>query len=167
MKYGLSYFGCRYPQHFKKDLDELKKKGFQKVLITYSENDYFFYSKTIKLLNQIAKENGFETYLNPWGVLGIFGGEAFSKFLLDNIDIWQKNNLGEIVPHACLTNPKTLELLMKWLNSALEIQSDYIFWDEPHFILKIFKKIQVFGDVVVIFVNQSLNKYMDIIFQKK
>ncbi|MBP7653319.1 hypothetical protein KA977_07845 [Candidatus Dependentiae bacterium] len=139
MNIGCSYFGCRYPEHFITELDNMKKIGFNTILITYCENDYFFYHKTICKMVEIAKKSGFTTYINPWGVLGIFGGEAFSKWLIDYPEIWQTDNSGKRVGHACINHPLTEKLLFDWLKKAIETDCDYIFWDEPHFYFKDFQ----------------------------
>lgn len=140
MRIGCSFFGCRFPEHFKIEIEHLKNSGFDTVLITFSENDYFFYHKTICKLVETAKTAGFTVYLNPWGVLGIFGGEAFSKWLVDYPEIWQKDNSGKPAGSACINNPVTEKLLFDWSQKAVETGCDYIFWDEPHFYFKDFQK---------------------------
>jgi hypothetical protein len=139
MNFGCSFFGCRYPEHLKQELLYLKSVKFNTILFTFSENDYFFYFDTIKEMVGIAKSLDFTVYINPWGVLGIFGGEAFSKWLLDNTDIWQTDNNNNKVPHACINHPKTLDLLNLWLKKSLMTDADYLFWDEPHFYFKDFQ----------------------------
>jgi len=139
MQYGCSYFGCRFIEHFDEELSKMSDAGFSIVLITYSENDYFFYHSTICKMTELAKKKGFIVYLNPWGVLGIFGGEAFSKWLVDYTVIRQITNSGILAPAACINNPQTEELLLGWLDKAAESACDYIFWDEPHFYFKDFQ----------------------------
>lgn len=140
MQIGCSYFGNRYLEHFQKDLNDLKKSGFNTILLTYSENDFFFYSKTINKMVDIAKENNFTVYIDPWGWGGLFGGEAFSKYVMEYDALKQINQKGEKVPALCLNNKKSIDLLFKWIASASSFNTDYIFWDEPHFYIKDFKK---------------------------
>ncbi len=140
MSFGCSFFGCRYPEHFSYELKKMADSGFSTILITYSENDYFFYTDTIMRMCDIAKNAGFTVYIDPWAVLGIFGGESFSKWLLDYPEIWQLTNENKRVGHACINDPLTKELLMKWLESAAKSSADYIFWDEPHFYFKNFQE---------------------------
>lgn len=138
---GCSYFGNRYIEHFKQDLTELQSGGFNTILLTYSENDYFFYSNTIKKMVKLAKQENFTVYIDPWGWGGIFGGEAFSKLVMEYENIKQINQKGEKVPALCINNNKTLKLLFEWIISAVSFDADYIFWDEPHFYFQDFKKV--------------------------
>src|SRR5690625_7294101 len=77
---GTSYFGNRMIQHVKKDLEELKTKGFTDILHTVSENDLKFYRGTMKEIIQLSKSMGFTVTVSPWSIGLVFGGEAFSEF---------------------------------------------------------------------------------------
>jgi hypothetical protein len=137
---GCSYFGNRHLEHFQNDIDSLKQSGFNTILLTYSENDFFFYSKTISKMVSIAKNNNFTVYIDPWGWGGLFGGEAFSKYVMEFDTLKQINQKGEKVPALCLNQEKTLNLLYNWIDSVGKMETDYVFWDEPHFYIKDFKK---------------------------
>ncbi len=132
MKMGMSYFGNRYVECAKAHLKNMKEMGASYVVFTFSENDFFYYERTMQELFDAAHQNGLEVWVDPWAIGGIFGGEAFSKFLLDNPDTWQVRNDGVRVPHACLNSEKFKEFLKKLVNSIAASKADYIFWDEPH-----------------------------------
>ena len=132
MKLGMSYFGNRYVECAQQHLRKMKEMGASYVVFTFSENDFFYYKHTMQELFDIAHQMGLEVWADPWAIGGVFGGEAFSKFLLDNLDVWQVRNDGEKVPHACLNSAKFKEFLKKLVDSIASSKADYIFWDEPH-----------------------------------
>ena len=133
INFGISYFGNRDLKHVEKDLLELKKIGFKKIVHTYSENDFKFYEKTMKDIVKLSEDLGFETWIDPWGVGGIFGGEAFSGFLQDNMSEAQISNLGRSLGSVCFYSEKFRDFIKKWIDSVKFIGGKIIFWDEPHF----------------------------------
>ena len=141
MKYGVSYFGNRILKHVEEDMKELKEIGFDVIVHTFSENDHKFYFRTMKDIVKLTKNLGMEVWIDPWGVGGVFGGEAFSNFLIENPSEWQITNRGRAVGSACLNSPKFREYMKRWLEAAVETGANAVFWDEPHFhILKDFPK---------------------------
>jgi len=141
MRYGVSYFGNRILKHVEEDMKELKEIGFDVIVHTFSENDHKFYFRTMKDIVKLTKDLGMEVWIDPWGVGGIFGGEAFSNFLIENPSEWQITNRGKAVGSACFNSPKFREYMKRWLEAAVETGADAVFWDEPHFhILKDFPK---------------------------
>ena len=133
MKTGVSYFGNRFPEHYRShDLPEIVASGCTYVVHTFSENDLQFYQGAVKEMVSLTREAGLETYVDPWGVGGVFGGEAFSSFLLHHPDAWQVKANGASVPMACLRAPQFLELMGQWIDSAVGLGAEVVFWDEPH-----------------------------------
>jgi len=132
-EFGVSYFSNRNLKHFKTDLQNLKKDGFNAILHTYSEEDFLWHTGNLKDMCKMSKDMGFSTWIDPWGVGKVFGGEALSRFLLDNHDCWQVLSNGKQFPVACMNNPKFMEYMKKWVDNVLPMEIDYIFWDEPHF----------------------------------
>lgn len=135
-RFGASYFGVRDPDHVYEDMLEMAKDGLTFVVHTFSENDLRFYRETMKEIVEVSKKAGLEVYLDPWGVCGIFGGEAFSAFVCENPDTWQVLKNGERVPAACPNNPKTIRFLEGWVRVAIELSPTGVFFDEPHFYKK-------------------------------
>lgn len=133
LKLGVSYFGIRNPQHVKKDLEYMKEIGCNTILHTFSENDYHFYPDTMKKIVHISKELGFETYIDPWGVGGVFGGEAFTHFVLRHTEARQRFPNDNLAPAACPNSKHFREFMYQWIEQALKTGVDYVFWDEPHF----------------------------------
>lgn len=137
---GCSYFGNRFLEHYISDLSKMKAGGFNTILLTVSENDLQYYSETLQKMVDIAKKNRFTVYLDPWGWGGIFGGEADSRLVMLDSSLKQFNQKCEETPSVCPNNPKTFEHLKEWIKFAVSTEADYIFWDEPHFYFKDFKK---------------------------
>ncbi len=133
IKVGISYFGVRNPLHVAQDLHEMASNGIDFVVHTYSENDMAFYHGTMIEIVELTHRMGMEVYIDPWGVLGVFGGEAFSRFVPRNRDASQIFSDGEYAPAACPNNPKTADYMMEWLEKAAETGADVVFFDEPHF----------------------------------
>ncbi len=132
MKLGMSYFGNKYVECAQEHLKHMKEMGASYVVFTFSENDFYYYEHTMHEFFDIAHKIGLEVWVDPWAIGGIFGGEAFSKFLLDNPSEWQVRNDGVSVPHACLNSTKLKDFLKKIVDSVSAGGADYIFWDEPH-----------------------------------
>ena len=135
MKLGVSYFGNRMPAHYKNhDLPEIQAAGCSYVVHTFSENDLKFYTGTIEKLIALTQAAGLEAHIDPWGVGGIFGGEAFSEFLILHTDTWQVQIDGTPVPRVCLRSPRFQEFIRNWINTSVTIGADMLFWDEPQLI---------------------------------
>jgi len=129
---GTSYFGNRMIQHVKKDLEELKIKGFTDILHTVSENDLKFYRGTMKEIIQVSKEMGFTVTVSPWSIGLVFGGEAFSEFHIHHPEACQVTQEGKSLPQACFNHPVFRGFMKAWMDAVSEMGADYILWDEPH-----------------------------------
>jgi hypothetical protein len=129
---GVSYFANRWFHHFIQDLDEIVSHGCTFVVHTFSENDFLFARDTIGRFFRATRDAGLGCWADPWGVMGLFGGEAFSKFVPRNPDACQVLSNGQIVPAACPSAQETRAAMKDWINAALEAGSDTILWDEPH-----------------------------------
>lgn len=129
---GTSYFGNRMIQHVKKDLEELKTKGFTDILHTVSENDLKFYRETMGEIIQLSKEMGFTVTVSPWSIGLVFGGEAFSEFHIHHPEACQVTQKGKSLPQACFHHPNFRGFMKGWVEAVSKMGADYILWDEPH-----------------------------------
>jgi hypothetical protein len=75
----VSYFGSLYLDHFKRDCKEIKNHGFDTILFCITENDIRWNVENIKAMKDYAESQNFKTLAGPWGLAGIFGGEAISS----------------------------------------------------------------------------------------
>ena len=136
MKTGVSYFGSRIQRHVKEDMADIAAHNCNFVVHTFSEADLEFYKGTMKEIAEISRNCGLEVWLDPWAVGGVFGGEAYSKFIAANLDTREISaKTGESLPAACLNNKKFRGFMLGWIDAALWIGPDVLFWDEPHFYL--------------------------------
>lgn len=136
MKFGTAYFGCTHSRHFTKDFKSLRDAGLTFIVLPFSESDLWFSEKNVAQQIEKARLSGIETWLDPWGVLGIFGGESFSYFVARYPETTQKTPDGNSLPAACPNHPATREYLDRWVEKVSALSPDGIFWDEPHFFQK-------------------------------
>ncbi len=135
ISFGVSYFGVRDPGHACRDLDEIARAGFSSVTHTLSEYDLRYHAADVARLVEETKARGLEAVLDPWGVAGLFGGEAWSELALVDLDSRQVDARGIRVPACCPNAPPTRALLKRWAEAAISSGADCLFWDEPHFYL--------------------------------
>jgi len=133
LKLGSSYFGNRILRHVETDMKQLVDMGCNLVVHMMSENDFRFYYKQICEIVQLSQSLGLETYIDPWGVGKIFGGEAFSEYITYNPNTRQVLSDGSTGPLACLNHPEFQAFMAEWVDGALDTGADLLFWDEPHF----------------------------------
>jgi hypothetical protein len=131
--FGVSYFGVRDPRHARRDLDEIAAAGFRTVTHTLSEHDLRYHLGDVERIVAETRARGLEAGLDPWGVAGIFGGEAWSELALTDLDCRQVDANGRSVPAACPNSDAAHSLLGRWARTAADLGADVLFWDEPHF----------------------------------
>jgi len=128
-QFGVSYFSNRMPEHFVKDLEEMRKKGCNQLLLTFSENDREFYKETIREFVALAHEYEMKVALGPWGVGGVFGGEAYSNYAAQYYEHRQLLNNDDRPPSACLNNPHFRDFFSEWFKDAIDCGTDAIFYE--------------------------------------
>lgn len=133
MLVATSYFGNRILRHVDADVRKLRNEGFDILIHTFSECDLRFYRKTVRDIVEVTKETGMRVWIDPWGVGGVFGGEAFSDAALHHREWLQVDADGNKLPACCPSNPGFQRLMREWTDAALESGADAVFWDEPHF----------------------------------
>ena len=133
MRLGVSYFGNKDIDCVHRHMEDIKGAGFDFVVFTYSENDHEYYEGTFDKIVKVAQGVGLEVYLDPWGVGGVFGGEAYSYLVMKNVHERQVSSSGKILPALCFNSTELRTYVQKWIQSAQKIGADGIFWDEPHF----------------------------------
>lgn len=133
--FGVSYFGVRDLRHVRADLDEIADAGFRTITHTLSEHDLRYHARDVERIVAASRSRGLETALDPWGVAGLFGGEAWSELALVDLASRQVDANGVSVPACCPNAPATRALLRRWTRTALDLGADVLFWDEPHFYL--------------------------------
>lgn len=132
-KLGVSYFGVRNPEYVGLDMRRMVEAGCNVVLHTFSEEDLRFYPETMREIVALSKQYGLEVHLDPWGVGGVFGGEAFTQFALEHDEARQILSDGRKAPAACPNHPEFRKFMKFWVRTAVELGADAVFFDEPHF----------------------------------
>jgi hypothetical protein len=133
---GASYFGNRIVRHVAEDMHDLAERGFTGVLHTFSENDLAFYREAMAKIVEVSQDAGLEVQIDPWGVGGVFGGEAESRFVPRNPGSCQKHD-GLIVSAACPNAPAFRSFVGSWTDAAIDTGADRVFWDEPHWVVPV------------------------------
>jgi hypothetical protein len=101
------------------------------VVHTFSETDLYYHRQNMQEIIKLSRQQGLATYLDPWGVGGVFGGETFSLFVAENPGACLKKK-GKPIPVADITHKKFRKFMKEWLAIALDMKPEVIFWDEPH-----------------------------------
>jgi hypothetical protein len=134
VQFGVSYFGVRNPQHFQRDLEEIARLGFTSIIFTFSEEDHRFYQGSLTEFVRRTHQQGLKAFVDPWGVCGVFGGEAFSERGAWDLEGQQRRSDGRPLPLLCPNSVELRMYLQRWITTVAEVlQADAIFWDEPHF----------------------------------
>lgn len=134
---GVSYYGISYPEHAKKDFEEMIAHHCNAVIFALSEFDIDFWFPNIVEIAKLAKDMGLKVYLDTWGIGKWFGGEPPSNFLTNNAGNRQVSAFtGELLPAACFNTRAFQEYFYRICEKlAQEVESDGFFWDEPHYAL--------------------------------
>ena len=129
---GVSYFGNRYPAHARTDLRAMAAAGVSYVVHVMSEADVRWNPRTIAQIVAIGHEEGIESWLDPWGVGGVFGGEAASYAVGEYPNACQRDAHGSPLPALCPLRPEFRWLMEYWLDAAVASGASLCLWDEPH-----------------------------------
>jgi hypothetical protein len=132
-KTGVAYFHTRDPRHAGRDLDEMVEAGCTFVVHCFPELFLSYYNQATETVLRMTRDRGLEVYLDPWGVGGVFGGEAFSRFVAETPGARQVSRTGRALPAACPNHPDFRELMNLWIRRAADMGAQVCFWDEPHF----------------------------------
>jgi len=138
---GVSYFGNRFINHAREDLRRISE-SCDYVVHTVSEPDLIFHKSVLSKIFQETKKIGLEVWVDPWGLGGVFGGEAFSKFILEHRGAWQVMSDGRFVPAACINNSAFRSFVKEWVLNVRDMGAEVIFWDEPHIAFDIDSEIE-------------------------
>jgi hypothetical protein len=133
METGVAYFSSRTLCHVSDDLQEIVDQGCTYVVHCFTEADLAFYRETMRDVAAATHGAGLEVWFDPWGLVGIFSGEAFTRFPLDHPETWQVLSDGRRVGAACPNHPETRAFLRGWIDACAAAGGDVLFWDEPHF----------------------------------
>ncbi|MBI3979301.1 MAG: hypothetical protein HY331_14050 [Chloroflexi bacterium] len=127
----LAYFGSPAPRQFDAALRAMQAAGTTSVVLTCSEHTARYDRAYLSRAAARARAEGLRVWFDPWGVAGLFGGEAFSAFLAERPDCRQVLSDGQPVTRACPSHPDVRAFVRDWIAGAAELGAEAIFWDEP------------------------------------
>jgi hypothetical protein len=134
---GVSYFGNRYPAHARADLEAMVEAGASYVVHVMTEDDLRWGPESVARLVAQSHDLGLDAWLDPWGVGGVFGGEAASYAVMEFPTACQRTSLGTHKPALCPRSTAFRDLIERWLDAAAATGATTVLWDEPHlFILR-------------------------------
>lgn len=130
---GVSYFGVRRLRHVQQDLEEMVRQGITYVVHTFTENDWRVYYETMRSIVRATHEAGLHAWLDPCCIGYVFAGDDFhSDFVLRYPAAAQLDQFGERLPAACPNQPAFRTFMCRWVDAAMDLGPDMLFWDEPH-----------------------------------
>jgi hypothetical protein len=81
-----------------------------------------------------SKDAGFTVFANNWGLGKVFGGEHASVFLGEHPEAHQELTRGKKLYGACFNHPAFVEYSDRFVRNLIDLEPDYVFWDEPRWI---------------------------------
>jgi hypothetical protein len=136
MECGVSYFGVRRVKWAAQDLEAIARHGATYVVHVLNEQDLRAYYETVREIVQATRAAGLGVWLDPVGLGYVFGGDDFlSDWALHHPEAAQVDQFGRMLPAACPNQPDFRAFLRKWIDLAVDLGPDTLFWDEPHLTL--------------------------------
>jgi hypothetical protein len=114
----VSYFANRFVDHFERDLAEIRDHGFDGVVHCVTEADHQWGMKRMTEMFAMTRDAGLSCWADPWGVAGVFGGEAHSGYLA------RGGTVGA-------DDPALRALLHSWIDDVAAAGAEWVLWDEP------------------------------------
>jgi hypothetical protein len=130
-RFGVSYFGNRYPHHARQDMRAIAEAGCGFVVLVMSESDLRWNPGTMTELVAIARAEGLEPWLTAWAIGGVFGGETASYAVGEHPEACQRDSNGQYLPALCPRQPAFRALMESWLDVAAATGVRIVQWDEP------------------------------------
>jgi hypothetical protein len=136
MHCGLTYTDSRRVEHVARDMQALARHGATYVVHMLHEQDLRAYSGTMREIVRASREAGLGVWLDPVGLGYVFGGDDFlSDFALRHPEAAQVDGAGRPLPAACPNQSVFRAFARDWVDRAVDLGPDALFWDEPHLVL--------------------------------
>lgn len=132
---GVAYFGNRHPHHARADLAEIAEMGADFAVHTLSEADLRWNPGTMRTLVETGRALDLASWVVPWGVGGVFGGESPSYAVMEHPEACQRDRHGAHLPALCPRRPSFRDVMTDWLDCAAATGAVGCTWDEPHLAL--------------------------------
>lgn len=136
MECGVSYFGVRRLKYAERDLEDIARHGATYVVHVLNEHDLRAYTGTMRGIVRATHAAGLGAWLDPVGLGYVFGGDDFlSDWVLSHPEAAQMDQFGKVLPAACPNQPAFRAFVRGWIDLAVDMGADVLFWDEPHLAL--------------------------------
>lgn len=129
---GIAYFvRNRRPEVAALDLQKIRDAGCTYVVHFFTEFDQVFFKDSVAEIIALTKDLGLEAYVDPWA-LGGFICTKYTLFPIDHPEACQRWSDGRPLMQACPNHPVFRDHVRRWLDDAVHIGGETVFWDEPH-----------------------------------
>lgn len=139
MTFGTAYMGTHTPEGLKRDLDDIRKLGFNEVVLSCQENDFMHFTGKVEYAPKIAHDAGIRVLVNLWGYANAFGGGRMSRLVSDYPEVrvvapdgsprWI--DWGGRIQPGCPNHPLVIARAQEYCSQAIATGADGFFWDEP------------------------------------
>jgi hypothetical protein len=133
LRLGASYFNeCRRPKYVARDMEEIARIGASYVVHQFAEIDWEQYCGTMRRIVAASHEAGLDVWLSQAAMGYVFGSDEYSKFCLLHPDARQCDQHGVRLMSACPNQPVFRSFVRRWIDAAVDLGTDMLFFDEPH-----------------------------------
>lgn len=113
----------------------MAEMGASFVVHTMSEADVRWNTGTMAELVAIARDEGLQPWLTPWGTAGVFGGESASYAVGEHPEACQRASDDRHLPALCPRHLVFRTLMTDWIDAAAGAGAEVVQWDELHLAL--------------------------------
>ncbi len=141
MIFGTAYMGSHTPDTLKRELEDIRRAGFDQVIISCQENDYIHFPGKIQYAPKIAHDLGLKILVNLWGYANAFGGGRISRLVADEPEVRVVGPDGSPRPldqadgtklqPGCPNHPRVVSRALEFVMQSIDAGVDGFFWDEP------------------------------------
>lgn len=140
MTFGTAYMGNYYKEAIRRELEDIRRAGFDEVVLACQENDFHHFVGKVLWTPAIAHDLGLKVLVNLWGYACAFGGGRISRVVADFPETMVVDERGKPSPlhwdgqthqPGCPNHPKIVERAREHAAVAIAAGADGFFWDEP------------------------------------
>lgn len=133
IKLGGSYFNeCRRLKYVAQDMEEIAGLGADYVLHQLAEIDWELYFENMRGVVRASHDAGLEVWLGQPAIGYVFSASEYSRFVVDHPETAQLDQFSHPLSAACPNHPEFRNFMRRWIDAAIDLGPDSLFWDEPH-----------------------------------
>lgn len=129
------------PDSLSRELEDIKRSGFDHVILACQENDFIHFPGKIQFAPKIAHDLGLKILVNLWGYASAFGGGRISRLVADEPEVRVtapdgnprplEQSDGTRLQPGCPNHPRVASRARELVMQAIDAGVDGFFWDEP------------------------------------